>query len=161
MLNMTRTMALTSALALLAAAPAGAAKKTTHKYTSTVTSAPLSTANGYPQPGGTALLTGVLQTKPLGDGAIIDRVTITGSPKPNVFTYKATEVDFLADGTLRNTLRGTDTVQPDGSQKIVAHGRLTGGTARYKGARGTYTFTGSIPAGSTVLHGGSAGSIRY
>ena len=56
---------------------------------------------------------------------------------------------------------GTDTVQPDGSQQVVVGGRFTGGTGAYRGAKGTYKFTGAVPSGSTVLTGHSSGSITY
>ena len=41
------------------------------------------------------------------------------------------------------------------------NGRFKGGTGKYRGARGTYHFTGTTPSGSTVLTGRSAGSITY
>jgi len=159
MLNMTRTIVLAAVLAAVAATPAGAATKKTYKYTSTVLSGPVSTANGYPGLGGTATLAGSLKSKPFGDGAVVDRVTITGQPQPNVIAFKGTEVDYYSDGSLRNTLTGTATISADGTQNIVVNGRITGGTARYKGATGSYRFTGTTPPGSTVLSGGSTGTI--
>ena len=102
-------------------------------------------------------------------------MTVTGQPQANVFTFEGTEVDLFADGTAGNTLTGTATVQADGSQAIVIHGRLTqgrnrgadqvlfgpGATGRYKGATGSYTYTGTIPAGSNVATGTSSGTMTY
>jgi hypothetical protein len=163
----TRIIVLTAAMSLLAAGPAAAKhphkhKPTAHKYAARLESDPLSTSDGYPAPGGTALLTGVLLiNNPFDAGAVIDQIKVTGNPKPRVFAYKGTELDLLSDGTLRNSLKGTATVEANGSRRVVAHGRITGGTARYKGAKGHYTFSGSIAAGSTVLHGRSAGTVIY
>ena len=172
--NRTRTILLTAILALLVAAPVAAAKRT-YNYTSTVTSAPVSTSGGYPNPGGSAVMAGTLSTEPFGAGAVIDHVTMTGQPSPNVFTFEGTEVDLFADGTSGNTFTGTATIQSDGSQNVVINGRLTlgvnqgrkqvlfgpGGTGRYRGATGSYTFHGTIPAGSNVITGSSSGTIVF
>jgi len=157
-----RTVLPSAILALLAAAPVAAAK-TTYQYTSAVMSAPVSTANGYPAPGGTAVLAGALTTKPFGPGALVDRVTITGQRAPNVFALKGTELALFQAGSSRNTFTGTATVQADGSQKLVVKGRITPGTGtgRYKNATGSYTFTGTIAAGSTVVTGSSRGTLTF
>jgi hypothetical protein len=149
-----------------AAAPAARKSKAhrprrTHKYKSTISSATLSTANGYPAPGGTTVLAGAMRLTGFGEGALVDHAKITGQPKPNVFSFSGTEVDYLAAGSWRSTYTGTDTLQPDGSQEVTVNGRFTGGTGPYKGAKGTYHFTGTVPSGSTVLTGHSTGSITY
>jgi hypothetical protein len=154
-------IALTALLvAFGAAGPEVAAAKTTHPYSSTATSAPISTANGYPAPGGVAVLAGTLKST-LGDGAFVDHVTITGQPAPDVISFRGSEVDYFAEGTVRNTFTGTVTVQPDGSQKVAATGILTGGTARYRGATGRFAFTGATASGSSVITGHGRGSISY
>ena len=153
-----RLIAPIAALAVLGTAPVAGAN-TVHHYSSHVVSGPLSTGGGYPQPGGTALLAGSLTSKPFGAGALIDRVTITGNPQPTVFAFKGTEVDYLADGTLRNVFTGSATVLGDGSQRIIVNGHITGGTGRYRGASGKYTFNGTTAAGSTLLVGGSTGTV--
>jgi len=151
-------------VALLVAAPVAAAKKT-YKYSSTVRSAPVSTSNGYPNVGGSAVFAGSLESTPFGRGAVIDRVTVTGQPQPNVLAFQGTELDFFADGAAANTFTGTATVQADGSQTFVIRGRFTqgrrGGTGRYKGATGSYTFTGTIPAGANVITGSSTGTMTF
>ena len=137
------------------------ARRQTHKYKSTISSATLSTANGYPGTGGTALLAGSMRLTGFGEGALVDRAKITGQPKPNVFSFSGTEVDYLAAGSWRSTYTGTATLKPDGSQEFTVNGRFTGGTGTYKGATGRYRFTGTVPSGSTVLTGHSTGSITY
>jgi hypothetical protein len=111
--------------------------------------------------GGTAVLTGTLKTKPFGPGAAVDHVTITGQPEANVFAFSGTEVDFLRDGTWQNRFTGTATVQEDGSQALAIKGRFTGGTGRYKGATGGFTYTGTTPAGSSVSVGSSHGAVTF
>ena len=146
---------------LVAVIPAGSATAKTVNYTSKISSVTLSSANGYPNPGGTAVLVGSLKVKPFGEGALVDRVTITGHPQPNVFEFKGTEVDYYDHGTMRNTFTGTATVNEDGSQDLVAKGRFTGGTGRYKGATGKYKFSGHADPGSTIVTGGSRGTVTY
>jgi hypothetical protein len=150
-----------AALAALSTVASTAQAKTNHRYTSVIQSTPLSTAGGYPAPGGTAVLAGTWKTGLYGNGALVDRVRITGSPTPTTFTFRGTEVDFVPLGTLKNSFTGTATVQPDGSQKVVTNGRFTGGTGAYRGATGTFKFTGSTAPGSSVLNGRSAGTVSY
>jgi hypothetical protein len=152
-------VAMTAVLAMFAATASGAAR--VHKYKSTLSSVSLSTGNGYPNPGGVAVLAGTVSMSGFGNGALVDHVKIAGHPQPNVFEFTGTEVDYLALGTWRSTITGKSTVQPDGSQQVEVSGRFTGGTGLYKRSKGTYTFTGTVPAGSTVLTGHSTGSITY
>ena len=126
MLKRTRPILLIAILALLVAAPIAAAKKT-YKYSSTATSSPVLTTDGYPSVGGSAILAGSLKSTPFGPGTVIDHLTVTGQPQANVFTFEGTEVDLFADGTAGNTFTGTATVQSDGSQAIVIHGRYAQG----------------------------------
>ena len=161
MLTIRRLTGVLVSLVALVASGTAQAKKVTHKYSSTLQTTSLATANGYPLPGGTATLVGPLKTKPLGSGALIDRIEITGQPAPNVFAFTGKETDFLPAGTMRNTFSGTSTVQPDGSQVVEATGRFTGGTARYRGLSGRYTFDGTVAPGSTLLVGHSHGRIAY
>jgi hypothetical protein len=157
---MLRTIAL-AAVAALAMVASTAQARTNHRYTSVIQTAPLSTAAGYPAPGGTAVIAGTWKTNRYGAGAVIDRVTITGRPGPATFAFRGTEVCFVAFGTFKDTFTGTAAVQPDGSQKIVTQGRFTGGTGAYRGAKGSFKFTGSTAPGSSLVDGRSAGTISY
>jgi hypothetical protein len=151
---------LAAALAAVAAAPAAAARKS-HTYTSHVVTNTLSTANGYPGPGGTSLGAGTVTTNAFGAGALIDRITITGQPKSNQIAFKGTEVDFYRAGSLRAMFTGVSTVHDDGSQVVMIQGTYVGGTARYKGATGSYNAIGKFAPGSSIFHGGSRGSVAY
>jgi hypothetical protein len=160
MFNRTRTILLTAMLALLVAAPAATAQST-HKYNATMMTATVSTANGYPNPGGHAVLAGSVLSPQLGPGTLLDTVVMTGQSAPNVFTFSGVEVAYLGDGTIRDVFTGTATIQPDGSQVVVVKGRITRGSGRYTGATGSYTFNGTTAAGSTVTTGTSSGSVVF
>src|SRR4051812_20702673 len=154
---------LIASLALLAVALAvpAAQAKSRHSYTSTIQSTALSTGSGYPAPGGTAVLSGTWNTKLFGAGSVVDHVKITGQPDPTTFAFKGTEVCFAPAGTIRDTFTGTAAVLPDGSQKLAIKGTITGGSGAYKGAKGTYSFTGATAPGSLVVNGHSAGTLTY
>jgi hypothetical protein len=142
-------------------AQTAAAEAKTIKYTSEFKTSPVSTANGYPSPGGTAVLAGSLKLKPGGAGALVDRVTVTEQLAPNMFAFEGKEVDYTKVGTLRNKFNGTTTVQADGSQQLAIEGRFTGGTARYRGASGSFEGSATVAPGSDVIVGGSKGKIKY
>jgi hypothetical protein len=141
-------------------APTTAAAKN-HPYHSNVTSAQLSTGNGFPGKGGTALFAGSLTTNAFGAGALVDRVRITGSPQPNVITFTGTEVDYFAAGSIRSRVQAMSIIGPDGTQHVQATGQFTGGTGRYQGATGRYRFTGTSAPGSTILKGTSNGQVSF
>jgi hypothetical protein len=123
-------------------------------------SAPVSMANGYPAPGGTAVMEGTLTTKPFGPGTVTDHVTVTGQIAPNVFAINGTEIARFKDGTAPQAFYGTVTVNEDGSQTVRVRGyAVRGGTGRYKNTAGRWTFTGTMAPGSTTLTGRSKGSF--
>jgi len=150
-------------VALLAALPsaAGAAARTAHRYTSSIQVGTLSTQGGYPGLNGTAVLSGPVKINTLGDGALVDHVKIVGHPTDAIFTLAGTEVAYLSGGTVRSSYTGWALLHPDGTLSLRISGHATGGTGAYRGARGTYEFTGSTPAGSTITVGGSTGTITY
>ena len=121
---------------LAVAAPATAQASTQHHYKSVIQSATLSTANGYPGIGSTAVFAGSWNTDLFGRGAVVDHTKITGNPTPS-------------------------SVQPDGSQKLSVTGRYVGGTGPYKGAKGSYKFKGTTAPGGSVVTGRSSGTIKY
>jgi hypothetical protein len=153
------TLALTASLA--AAATAGARPKAAHHYRSVIESMALWGANGYPNVGGIAEFIGTVDLGPMGNGALIDHIRITGHPSATVFAFRGTEVDYLARGTVRSTFSGTSTVRPDGSQVSRAAGKFSGGTGIYRGASGRYAYEGLVPAGSAILSGTSSGTVVY
>ena len=162
---MLHTTSIRVALAtLVACATFGASTaqaRTAHRYTSTIENVALSTGGGYPAPGGSAVLAGSWATSLYGNGALIDHVTITGHPTSDTFTFRGTEVGFLPHGTIRDKFIGTATVLSNGTQKVSTKGRFNGGTGMYRGATGSFKFTGRTSPGSSVVIGRSAGTISY
>jgi hypothetical protein len=130
-------------------------------YTSEVVAAPWITRDGYPGPGGSAVLIGALETSTFGSGAVVDRIKVTGQPEPNVVAFKGKEVDFFDAGTMRNKLTGTTTIADDGSLEILIHGTFTGGTRLYRGAAGSYDYSGEMVSGSTMAKGHSTGHVTF
>jgi hypothetical protein len=124
-----------------------------HAFSATAQLATVSSRHGYPAPGGSATLAGPLTQTPGGAGTEVDHITITGQTTPGVFTSKAKGVDYLTDGSERFTITMTITPEPDGSLALSGHGAITGGTARYRGISGHFTFRGGAPtAGGTVTY---------
>jgi hypothetical protein len=161
MTHITSKLTLALAVAFAVAGTSTAQARTQHHYTSVIQNATLSTADGYPGVGGTAVLAGIWTTQLYGKGALVDHVTITGNPTPSTISFKGTEVDFVAGGSFKASFTGTSAVQSDGSQKISTKGRFTGGTGLYKGAKGSFKFTGTTDPGGSVVTGRSAGTISY
>jgi hypothetical protein len=157
-----RRCAALAALAGLATFGAATAQaKTQHRYTSVIENVAVASGGGYPAPGGTAVLAGTWASSLYGDGAVVDHVTITGHPTPTTFTFRGTEVGFVARGTFSDTFTGTATVQPNATEKVTIAGRITGGSGAYRGATGSFKFKGATAAGSTVVFGHSAGTVSY
>jgi hypothetical protein len=152
-------LALVAVLAV--ALPSTAQAKTQHHYKSTILNGTLSTANGYPGVGGTAVTAGTWNSDLFGKGALVDHVTITGNPAPSVIAFGGTEFGFVSDGSLKSKFTGTSTVHPDGSQTISVTGRYVGGTGPYKHATGSFKFNGSTEPGGSVITGRSTGTISY
>lgn len=72
---------------------------------------------------------------------------------------------FFKKGTIKGQLSGAGTVNPDGSLSFTGSGTLNGGSGRYKGAEGSFTFEGSQPADTTSNSEPAVfqvdGSVRY
>jgi hypothetical protein len=161
-------------------AQTAAAEVKTFKYTSEFKS--VSTANGYPRPGGTAKLVGLppragVKLKPGGDtGNLIDHLRITERLAPNKFAFKGKGIDNFGSrsdeensGKLRRKFKGTTTVRADGSQKLAIEGHFTGGHVdfappvaggRYHGASGHYKGSATVAPDSGVIVGSSKGKLR-
>ena len=93
--------------------------------------------------------------RPLGRAAVLFRNTIEGSTstgKAVIYTKRGT---ILANAT--NQLQP----QADGSVNTPGTFKITGGTGRYRGATGSGTFEGGVPANSTVFTLTLKGKIRY
>jgi hypothetical protein len=144
--------------ALVAVSPvAGAAAKKhkakNHSVTATVKNVSVE-QTGNPPLSGTSTNAGLV-TSSLGNGAITGTTTYAA---PN---FSSTETVFLAHGTFKGTLKGTGTLNPDGSISFSGTGKVTGGTDSYKGAKGSVTFTGSEPKNSNVATFNVTGKVKY
>jgi hypothetical protein len=158
---MPKTLFTSAAIALVLATSAATANAgTTHRYTSTLQEVVQSTANGYPEVGGTSVSSGTW-TSPFGTAPFVDYITISGHPSPAVFTFTGIEVDFLANGMLLSTFSGWAMVRDDGSISVADTGHFTGGTDAYRAARGTYRFTGTTPPGSNTTTGRETGTLIH
>ena len=133
----------------LAVTPATGAKPKPFRITAHV--AQVEARDGFPAVGGSLVAAGPqVTTRPFGAGAEIDRLTVTGHPSDNTFEYAGTGRNFYDGGVVKSTFRGTLTVNADGSIDDRGSGRIIGGTQRYRGARGKYTYTGDGEPGSRV-----------
>ena len=162
----------TTTLALPVASQAqAAAEAKTFEYTSKFKS--VSTANGYPRPGGTAVLEGFSRIKPGGQGYLTDHLTITKRLAPNKFAFKGHGVDSFGSGEqnsgqLRHKFHGTSTVRANGSQRLRIKGHFTGGHIdirplvpgrRYRGASGHFKGRIKVSSRSTVIVGACKGEL--
>jgi hypothetical protein len=98
---------------------------------------------------------GELTGRPIGRAALLFRNTLEGSTS----TGKA--VVYTKRGTIRANTTNELQPQPDGSVLFPGTFKVTGGTGRYKGATGSGTFNGVLPANSTVFDVTLEGKIRY
>jgi hypothetical protein len=156
-------VAVMAPMALLIAMAEAKTRKTVH-YTATVRDADVEHKNGFPAPGGSSLSAGVTDTRPGGRSAEILQTKVTGASGGGV-TFTATSVGYTRTGAQFARESGTATPQPDGSTKVVGRGQTTGGTGAFRGATGSFTFTGTIPkADPATLPVGTlrvTGTLRY
>ena len=130
-----------------------------HQFSVTTMESAISASANYPNPGSTVLRAGIAMGT-FGDGAIVEKVQITGSPTPTTYTFKGTATAFYSLGTFRSALMGTATAQANGSVTLAGHAHYTGGTGSYRGAHGTYSFTGTIPPRGPLV-GHVSGTVFY
>jgi hypothetical protein len=64
-------------------------------------------------------------------------------------------------GSIRVTGNTVGTHHPDGSGSLNGSAKITGGTGPYKGARGSFSITGTSPAGSNVNTIQITGTIMF
>ena len=121
------------------AAPASAARDSTD---GTVTIVGLS-QEGDPPFSGSNRVAGEVKGD-LGRGAYLGTNTF-GPPGEFQGKFRA----FFKKGTLKGRLSGTGTLTSDGTAVFEGSGEYTGGTGRYKGAEGSFTFEGSQPPDTT------------
>jgi hypothetical protein len=101
------------------------------------------------------LYAGQITGKPWGTAALLARNRASGSKSIGKAVIYATR------GTVKATIVNQVEPQPDGSVRFPGTFKITGGTARYKGAKGKGEFNGVLPAGSTVFMFELSGNLRY
>jgi hypothetical protein len=93
-----------------------------------------------------SLFGGSVRTSPGGQGSVlIDQIfggdLTKGKPVP-----VSAKVSFrYNDGSLDSTLKATATPQRNGSVNVNGRGTITGGTGKFDGAKGSYSFNGGRP----------------
>ena len=143
-------LSLVAALALVPVATAGAPAKKTRNLNVHVKMAPIDS-----NPPSGSVFAGEAKGKPIGTAAMTARNQVSGS------TSTGTAVVYAKRGTIRATIKNEIQPQPDGSVRVPGTFKVTGGTRRYKGATGSGTFDGSLPANDTVFDVTLKGKIRY
>ena len=93
--------------------------------------------------------------KPTGRSALVARNTVTGGHS------SGRAVLYAKTGTLVATLDNDIQGQPDGSVRFPGTFKITGGTGRYRGATGSGTLNGVLPANSSVYEFTLKGKVRY
>lgn len=142
--------ALAASLVVVPAATGGQPAKKTRNLDATLRMAMIG-PNG---PSGSKFA-GELTGKPLGRSAVLFQNTISGSTS----TGKA--VIYTKKGTIRANATNQLQPQPDGSVQTPGTFKVTGGTGRYRGATGSGTFEGGVPANGTVFELTLKGKLRY
>ena len=146
------------AFAALAATPVASAKKKTHTVDATMTLAITEQSVGINE--FAARLTG----KPFGTAEAVGEVALTNTPTGLI--TEGRPVVYGTKGTVNLETRNVVDIQPDGSITLNGTAKATGGTGKYKGAKGTSTFNGTLPPGSgltvgTVVTFDVDGKARY
>src|SRR5437588_8170156 len=132
-------------LAILAFAPAAVAAKKKHRITlnATVVAHSIAPANAT-----SGLDAGSVSDPSLGKGATI--YTITGSSTSQTVAFQV----WFSPGSLRGTASVTlGAADANGQVPVSGSGNLTGGTAKYKGAKGKLSFKGTSDAGTAAKPG--------
>lgn len=151
-----RASALAFTLLLLLGAPATAGTDGRKTYSFAGTVVKTHVVEVLPNGAG-AVFAGTIKGRPLGGGAIVNTSKPTG--QPNEFSSKGTA--FYRDGTLKVSFKNTNVAQPDGSQQFSGSGAITGGTGRFKGAKGTFTMTGASDPQSGIITLTVTGKVTY
>jgi hypothetical protein len=98
---------------------------------------------------------GELVGRPIPRSAVILRNKVEGSTSTGV------AVLYAKRGTIRARVINEIQPQPDGSASLPGTFRVLGGTGAYKGVTGSGTFSGTLPANSTIFDIDLEGKIRY
>jgi hypothetical protein len=98
-----------------------------------------------------------------GNGAVVAREVSTGHIRGSTYGFRSISITYyLANGTMKAQLKGTFTINPDGTVTRNETEMITGGTGRYRGASGRLVIrrrTDRIAATTRVIH--LRGTIDY
>lgn len=141
---------------LLLSAPAQAARKVTRSADATVYLATIASEGTPGNPGSASTSAGAIYNSRFGEGAL-KAVAAWGEN----LTFGANVRFFYGRGTLRSSVRGQAVANSDGSVSYSGTGQFTGGTGRYRGARGNFTFTGTAGSGANTAVYQFTGTVRY
>ena len=145
-------VALVAVLTMVLAVPAGlAATKKTRKVQSTFTGAVIANTST-----GGAVVAGTVRDPLFGEGAIVYRTT----PGPGG-VLDSTFTSFSDHGSFKGTARVRSTPQPDGSARLDGTGKVTKGTERYRGAKGSFTISDGVIAADGKITFTVKGTVRY
>jgi hypothetical protein len=134
------TVGLVATALLVPSAVVGAATK--HKLSATARIRALTEVNGV------VTTTGTFVDARLGSGAVVARVTTSTVDSDNL-TAKSTV--FLPQGSYRTTGAIVATPERDGSATYNGTFRITGGTGRFKGIKGSGTLKGVQTAADPTM----------
>jgi hypothetical protein len=132
--------------------PAGH-KRTRHMLRETVTQTTLSRS------GNRSIMVGILDGRIGGKSVHGAARALATFSSPTTGKGKRTEFDQYGSRTA--SLMFTVVINSDGSHTDTGRGHWTGGTGRYKGATGSFTIKGTVPAGSSNLTAVFKGTIVY
>jgi hypothetical protein len=119
--------------------------RSSHRLVATIQEVDILTGP-VPSAGSTATAAATVQSTVGGNGAQVTHLMFTGTTgAPATFGFHATATAFFAHGSFSLALQGTLAVGSGGSLKFAGTGKITGGTERYRRARGTVTFAGTAP----------------
>jgi hypothetical protein len=136
-----------SLAATLAIAPAAQSKVRRDSVVATVTK--------KSQRGSTVLYTGTVRSKLFGRGTVTQTVRIQGLRASGSFVIR------YRRGTIRGTTTAVGRPALNGTAKFTGTARITGGTGRYKGARGSGSYTGTSPLNLSRATFRQTGTVDY
>ncbi len=141
-------MVLTALVALALVAPTADAAKKKHKVTVDATVLAAAVA---PSGASATVYAGTITDPVLGSGAAF--YVVSGTTTQHL-TFQA----FTALGSVKGT--GTDTLTTTGALTLTGTLKVTSGTGKYKGAKGTLSLAGTIDS-HNVIHATVKGSYTY
>ena len=153
------TVAIIVAIGSIAIAPPIAqAVSNTHQLKLTIKDATISSQGD--RPGNQQTTAGLVSGKPLGHAveSITDRVTTVTS---STITFAGTITIYTTHGIINGTIEIKIKPASNGGATGTGSGKITGGTGHYRGAHGSFTFTGAESANSTVFVSHLTGTASY